>query len=69
MQTGQRSPEILDFLRRTDTCTVSKPAIVKEVRAHEAELIALCRQPDFSLEKSRDALRKSKTWSAQPEYR
>lgn len=35
------------------------PATVEEIRAHEAELIALCREPDFSAEKLANALRQS----------
>jgi regulator of RNase E activity RraA len=34
------------------------PAAVEEIKAHEAELIALCHKPDFSAEKLASALRK-----------
>ena len=45
------------------------PGIVEVIRAHEAELIALCRSQDFSIEKLKDALQKSSKWSPQPEFR
>jgi hypothetical protein len=39
------------------------PAVVAEIREHEAELLSLCRDPKFSIEKLEDALRISREWS------
>ena len=43
--------------------------VVAEIREHEAELISLCRDSDFSLEKLQDALRRSSKWHSIPEFR
>ena len=45
------------------------PAVVAEIGEHEAELISLCQNGDFSLGKLEDALRKSRRWSPEPEVR
>jgi len=45
------------------------PHAVAEIRKHEAELIALCRDPDFSFEKLEEALRAARNWSPKPEVR
>ncbi len=59
----QVPPEVFDFLRRTDTCTVSVterlPRAVEEIGEEEAELIALCHNPGFSIEKLESVLRKT----------
>ena len=39
------------------------PDAVAEIRRHEAELIALCEDPQFSIGKLEEALQKSSTWS------
>lgn len=44
------------------------PGAVEQIRAHEAELIALCRAPDFSVGKLADILRRSAKWSPRPEF-
>ncbi len=43
------------------------PAVVDEIRTHEAELLSLCGDPEFSIEKLEDALRISRGWSPHPE--
>jgi len=45
------------------------PGAVEEIEGHESELIALCRDRDFSFEKLADALRKSSKQSRQPGVR
>lgn len=45
------------------------PAAVAEIAGHEAELISLCGDPEFSLEKLEQALRKSIAWSPELETR
>ncbi len=43
------------------------PHAVAEIRKHEAELISLCRDPDFTFEKLEEALRTARNWSPKPE--
>jgi regulator of RNase E activity RraA len=43
------------------------PDAVAGIEKHEAELISLCEDPDFSFERLEEALRKSRNWS--PEAR
>lgn len=50
---------VVDRLERT----------VEEIKAHEAELIGLCREPNFSISKLAEALRKSAKWSPGQEFR
>jgi 4-hydroxy-4-methyl-2-oxoglutarate aldolase len=45
------------------------PAAVADIARHEAKLISLCGDPEFSLEKLEKALRKSIGWSPEPEVR
>jgi regulator of RNase E activity RraA len=44
------------------------PAIVDEIKAHESELISLCRNSEFSIEKLEEAIRTSSKWSPRPEF-
>lgn len=44
------------------------PEAVEKIRAHEAELIALCHQPDFSMEKLSQILRKAGAANPRPEF-
>ena len=44
------------------------PGAVEKMRAHESELIELCRDRDFSIEKLEDALRDSSKWNPRPEF-
>jgi len=45
------------------------PGIVEMIKAHEAELIGICQDRDFSIEKLREALRDSSKWNPQPSVR
>ncbi len=45
------------------------PDAVAAIRKHEAELISLCRDPDFSFEKLEETLRAARNWSPKPEVR
>jgi regulator of RNase E activity RraA len=38
------------------------PAAVDEIRKHEAQLLSLCEDPEFSIEKLEEALRISLDW-------
>jgi 4-hydroxy-4-methyl-2-oxoglutarate aldolase len=49
--------------------TEQLPGIVEEIRAHESELISLCRSRDFSADKLEAALRNACEWSPRPECR
>lgn len=44
------------------------PTAVEEIRAHEAELIAACQEPGFSLEKLEPLLRRSSRRNPRPEF-
>lgn len=43
------------------------PHAVAEIRKHEEELIALCRNPGFTFEKLEEALRAARNWTPKPE--